>query len=649
MEKIGLIVIFLGVTIIIFSSYISALEITINSPIENHTYSQYVPINLITDIPAKCGYNFWFPDPYNENGQNGIIVWFGTNYYTLIDTYSTKHIATVDFGNFNYVGFECIDNENNTKTIGRTYVNINKNIISPPVISPTSDIITKATSSLGAIVNYALPTTSNLYDDFSSGTLDTSKWEIRQDVENQSFMNEYWIDSNLGNFHTQQNTTGDYRVYLVPKRNFTTGDVLEYDTNLISKENNYMQMVLLTGDQYIRVGIFGNSSGTQGYDELGISHIKIEFQENNFYLERTTPSGITLIDNLPLTKTNGNYELYIGSVSGHNGKVHIDYDNFSINGPGFATCSPTSETTFPIGTTTITCNTTDYFGNTATSNFNVLVNSPTFSFNDTNSLDLTPFSIITNDTNELNATVLTNLSFNSGDSNNISVQIPAGIIIIGNSSLWDGTIGMPHVIIPTINTGYFSGYTLTFSKAIEVGSPNISLSLNQPVKIIIPNEGGKSLSVGYSHDGVIFVPIATCTTSLNETNLPAGGSCYYDDGTNINIWTRHFTQFMTYTQTAIPSSSSSSSASGGGGGGGSGGSSSNKNTIIQNISKSNQTITLNNETTNNQSPTEENKGFFAGITGAIIGGGTNRGIFIVVGFILIIGITIFIIKKKVKK
>jgi len=167
-----------------------------------------------------------------------------------------------------------------------------------------------------------------VYDDFSSGVLNSSKWEIRQDVEGQPFTDEYWVDSGLQNFHTQQNTIGDRRVYLAPKHNFTTGDILEYDFNVISKENSYMQMDLLIGDQYIRVGIMGYIGGVQGYDELGISHIKIEFQENNFHLERTTPSNVTLIGNLPLTNANGSYELYIGSV--FTNPSHIDFDNFKL-------------------------------------------------------------------------------------------------------------------------------------------------------------------------------------------------------------------------------------------------------------------------------------------------------------------------------
>lgn len=169
-----------------------------------------------------------------------------------------------------------------------------------------------------------------IYDDFSSGVLDTEKWEIRQDVEGQPLMDESLVDTDLENFHTQQNEIGDRRTYLFPKKTFTTGDILEYDFNVISKEGHYGQMVLLTEDQYIRVGIMGYNNGVQGYDEIGISHVKIEFQENNFHLERTSPSNVTLIDNLPLTNANGTYELYIGSFSGHNGKTHIDFDNFEL-------------------------------------------------------------------------------------------------------------------------------------------------------------------------------------------------------------------------------------------------------------------------------------------------------------------------------
>ena len=149
----------------------------------------------------------------------------------------------------------------------------------------------------------------------------------------------------------------------------------------------------------------------------------------------------------------------------------------------------------------------------------------------------------------------------STDTNPIQVQIPGNTTITSSDSTWNGTIETPHIITPTIDTNYFSGNSLSFSKAIEVGVSGTSLNLSQPVEITIPGEGGKSLSVGYSSDGINLVPIPLCTISNNETNLNAGDACYYDDGTNINIWTTHFTTFITYTETPIPSSNPSSGTS----------------------------------------------------------------------------------------
>lgn len=170
-----------------------------------------------------------------------------------------------------------------------------------------------------------------LYDDFSSGQLNMSKWEIRQDVEGQPMMDKYKVSFERGNFvfHTEQIRIGDRRVYLFPKINFTTGDSIEYDNNLVSREGNHAQMVLLTGDQYIRIGMRGTDAG---FDELGWAHMKLTFLPNLLVVERWTPSGQRLYDELHLSRENGTYQLYIGSYSGHNGRVHMDYDNFWLNG-----------------------------------------------------------------------------------------------------------------------------------------------------------------------------------------------------------------------------------------------------------------------------------------------------------------------------
>jgi|GEM_PF-3619377 len=165
-----------------------------------------------------------------------------------------------------------------------------------------------------------------LYDDFSSGSLDSSKWQVRKDVENQPFMDDYGVRLENDNyvFHTQ-NAANDQRVYLFPTRTFTTGDIIEYDSNLTSRDGTYAQMTLVTGSQYYRLGMRGQAAG---FDEFGTAHNKITFQENLLAIERTTPSGNIIYDNLPLSNANGTYELYIGSFV--NGSVHMDLDNFQM-------------------------------------------------------------------------------------------------------------------------------------------------------------------------------------------------------------------------------------------------------------------------------------------------------------------------------
>ncbi len=170
-----------------------------------------------------------------------------------------------------------------------------------------------------------------LYDDFSSPVLDTNKWEVKQDTEGQPLMDEGYVTN--GVFHTQQNSIGDRRTYLVPKHQFVAGENISYDVNIISKEGHYGNVNLLFGGGYNReaMGMVGFNNGPQPRDELGTTHIKLSFLENKFTIEELFSSGAIVTNQLSLSIPNANYTLYIGSFTGHNGRAHIDYDNFRIN------------------------------------------------------------------------------------------------------------------------------------------------------------------------------------------------------------------------------------------------------------------------------------------------------------------------------
>ena len=121
-----------------------------------------------------------------------------------------------------------------------------------------------ALASIASSTLFANLAKADLFDDFSSGSLNPNLWQVRADVEGQPLMDEYGVSYENGNyaFHTQQNTIADRRVYLVPNYQFKTGDVLNYDYDVISREGHYSSMILLTGDQYIRIGISGYNNGT---------------------------------------------------------------------------------------------------------------------------------------------------------------------------------------------------------------------------------------------------------------------------------------------------------------------------------------------------------------------------------------------------
>lgn len=141
------------------------------------------------------------------------------------------------------------------------------------------------------------------------------------------------------------------------------------------------------------------------------------------------------------------------------------------------------------------------------------------------------------------------------------VSIPAGSTIAGPSG-WNGIINLPTVKAnSTVTVTADSGKTATVSSVVEVGFGDIPLTFDKAVRILIPGQAGKY--AGYSR-GSTFTPITTilaADTQAAGDALPANGDGKIDVGSDLIIWTKHFTKFASYTQTAT-------SVGGGGGGGG---------------------------------------------------------------------------------
>jgi hypothetical protein len=159
---------------------------------------------------------------------------------------------------------------------------------------------------------------------------------------------------------------------------------------------------------------------------------------------------------------------------------------------------------------------------------------------------------------EINLNVVTSVSTDP-----VRVTIPSGTKVSADSSAdWDGTINVPTVRPNgTVTVTPDPGNNAVVEKVIEIGFGDVPLTFDRAVRILFPGQAGKT--VGYYREGETFTKI---TTPLYEDSQAAGdlltdgGEGRIDVDDDLVVWTKHFTKFVIYTQTAAPS----------GGGGGSG-------------------------------------------------------------------------------
>lgn len=194
-----------------------------------------------------------------------------------------------------------------------------------PIINDTSPNNTIEINE-GESINFNISVDSEcgMYDDFSSGSLDLNKWNVKQDYQGQPFTLEYGLDNITERFHIGQDISEDRRTYLVPQYNFNYGDILKWDMDYASGSGNRLGSYLLIqkNDGSFHRDIFGIGYWNQNYGGFGEYKIKLKFLYPNLsiYVNNTFHKNYTL--NLPPN------ELYIGSAFGGTG--HFYYDNFKL-------------------------------------------------------------------------------------------------------------------------------------------------------------------------------------------------------------------------------------------------------------------------------------------------------------------------------
>ncbi len=281
---------------------------------------------------------------------------------------------------------------------------------------------------------------------------------------------------------------------------------------------------------------------------------------------------------------------------------------------------------------------------------------PWFSDDALSQLDLNGLSPVVNE-NSTSINLPTQQEFDIEDSllGLISVVIPAGVNITGTN--WAGTLNIPSLgnnsdITVTADSGKAID---SVGPVIKLGIDGIRLTFDKAIRILIPGQAGKL--AGYSVSGNDFTQItSTCGEDSQiwaDANLTEGGDCKIDKGSDLVIWTKHFTTFVTYSESDVATNEGTTSGSSGGGGGS--GTVVPYPTINQPVNKENNTaVPISAESSGNNNtttPTQpESKGLFgiSGMTIANFAKSTTGITTIGVIFALIIGGRIFFNLKKKK-
>ncbi|MFA6329907.1 MAG: hypothetical protein WCX64_04480 [Candidatus Micrarchaeia archaeon] len=141
-------------------------------------------------------------------------------------------------------------------------------------------------------------------------------------------------------------------------------------------------------------------------------------------------------------------------------------------------------------------------------------------------------------------------------SGTVNVTFPASIIVYGPAG-WNGQINLPIVkptSVATVNPD--SGYTTTTYAVIDVGYGDEQLNFSKAVRIVIP--GMKDKLAAFKRGSTVTTITTNCTgdTQTDGNSLGAGMECKINSGNDLVIWTKHFTQFIAYTQNLTTSSGS---------------------------------------------------------------------------------------------
>ncbi len=177
-----------------------------------------------------------------------------------------------------------------------------------------------------------------IYDDFSSGVLNESKWS-ESTFHGRPFTDEHFVNFSEGVYHVAQIFSGDAETNLAPKKQFIAGDSFSYEVIYNGGSGNHFSQPLINGNYpptQLEICLASGGCGPIGFwngvpdleAQIGKYKITFNFSLNEVKMTAIRPDNITIVNTF--TGNSQPYNLTINTHSGHNGLMHFDYDNVII-------------------------------------------------------------------------------------------------------------------------------------------------------------------------------------------------------------------------------------------------------------------------------------------------------------------------------
>jgi hypothetical protein len=519
--------------------------------------------------------------PYGTNPTNSdITINASTNEGTLN---STSHTFTVN-GNFDFVATDAAGNST-TQTV--TVSNIDKTapVISLNGVSPTNLIVGDSFTDQGAVATDNIDGTDSVTvggDVVDTSTIGT--YHLTYDAVDAAGNHAIQVIRTINVSAAPVTLTGISITHPATKLSYVVGDLLDTtDLEVTGTYSDASTSVVMPVDvtgfdssapvtgQVLTVS-FGGQTATYAIDIVAVPIVP----------DTIAPTVIKLGDNSgDVALSSGNTDLVFSEVLSDSSQSVVQNAlnagadkalSYAWSGATL-TITATETTTFA---NDVIVNISDAVGNAAMllivdSKLSDTQTSPDGGTGVATANSSTPQVVITNPTQAVAITIddgttnptidvstfitggtgtLPAISITSASANNVNVVIPASTTITSADSGWDGVIAAP--TITTVTLPETPGDTKTLSTAIEVGFTGAKLSFDKGVRLLLPGQAGKR--VGYVRTGATFTEIINVCSVDNQTTgdaLATDGDCKIDVGSDLVVWTKHFTTFATYVQTAI--------------------------------------------------------------------------------------------------